>query len=40
MNITDFYSQTFSGNTSYRKPTIEEIAQEAANTAAENVKEE
>ena len=40
MNITDFYSQSFSSNTVYRKPTIEEIAQEAAITAAESVKEE
>lgn len=40
MNITDFYSQSFSSNTSYSKPTIEEIAQDAANSAAENVKEE
>lgn len=40
MNITDFYSQSFSSNTVYRKPTIEEIAQEAAVTAAESVKEE
>lgn len=40
MNITDFYSQNFSSNTVYRKPTIEEIAQEAAITAAESVKEE